>query len=69
MALAKAGRAVYFYELDYTSQCSKALPWLGMAHGGDIAFAFGRPFGENGCAHDIPFAKKLIDIWSSFAKG
>uniref|UniRef100_L7M115 acetylcholinesterase n=1 Tax=Rhipicephalus pulchellus TaxID=72859 RepID=L7M115_RHIPC len=67
--LAKTGHSVYFYELDYTSHCSKALPWLSMTHGDDIAFVFGRPFDENGCAHDIPFAKKLIEIWSNFAKG
>ncbi|XP_037518780.1 acetylcholinesterase-1 isoform X2 [Rhipicephalus sanguineus] len=69
MESTKAGHAVYFYELDYISECSKALPCLGMTHGDDIAFVFGRPFDKNGCARDIPFAKKLIEMWSNFAKG
>ncbi|XP_075553532.1 cholinesterase 1-like [Dermacentor variabilis] len=67
---AKAGRAVYFYELNYVSQCSQENGWLGMTHGDDTAFVFGRPFDKpGGCPDDIPFTREVIKIWSSFARG
>ncbi|KAL1423973.1 hypothetical protein MTO96_020655 [Rhipicephalus appendiculatus] len=69
-ATANAGKSVYFYELNYVSHCSQAQPWLGMSHGDDMPFVFGRPFDKRGgCTEDIPFSRKIIQIWSNFAKG
>ncbi|KAH7970590.1 hypothetical protein HPB49_011481 [Dermacentor silvarum] len=66
---AKANNAVYLYKMNHVSRCTKVQPWLGMTHGDDTPFVFGRPLDENGCGGDIPFAKKVIEIWSNFAYG
>ncbi|KAL1481332.1 hypothetical protein MTO96_034550 [Rhipicephalus appendiculatus] len=69
-AKANAGWGVYFYELNYVSGCSKTQPWLGTSHGDEMPFVFGRPFDKRGgCSDDIPFSRKIIEIWSSFARG
>ncbi|KAL1468398.1 hypothetical protein MTO96_041506 [Rhipicephalus appendiculatus] len=68
-ATAEAGKTVFFYELNYVSQCSQAEPWLGMTHGDDTYFVFGRPLDKHkGCSDDAPFTRKVIEIWSDFAR-
>ncbi|XP_049511264.1 acetylcholinesterase-like [Dermacentor silvarum] len=66
----KAGKGVYFYEIDHVSRCSNIQPWFGMTHGDDVPLVFGRPLdAKNGCHGDIPFSKTIIKIWTDFVKG
>ncbi|XP_037526178.1 uncharacterized protein LOC119403307 [Rhipicephalus sanguineus] len=70
MATENTGKGVYVYELDYISRCNKRPPWFGMTHGDETPLEFGRPFDrENGCKADIPFSRKIINVWTNFAKG
>ncbi|XP_037582033.2 acetylcholinesterase-1-like [Dermacentor silvarum] len=69
-ATANTGKGVYVYEMDYVSRCNKRRPWFGMTHADETPLEFGRPFDPDyGCLPDIPFSKKLIDVWTNFAKG
>ncbi|XP_075532178.1 acetylcholinesterase-1-like [Dermacentor variabilis] len=61
---------VYVYEMDYVSRCNKRRPWFGMTHGDEIPLEFGRPFdADYGCLADIPFSRKVVNVWTNFAKG
>ncbi|XP_037526347.1 acetylcholinesterase-1-like [Rhipicephalus sanguineus] len=69
-ATANSGKSIHFYELDYVSRCRQTQPWTGMAHGDDMPFVFGRPFDQRGgCPEDMFFSRKIIEIWSNFARG
>ncbi|XP_077494594.1 cholinesterase-like [Amblyomma americanum] len=69
-AMAESGKKVHFYEMNYVSPCTKRQAWFGMTHGDDIPLVFGRAFDkEGGCAADSSYSRKIMDIWSSFAKG
>ncbi|KAH7940088.1 hypothetical protein HPB52_021115 [Rhipicephalus sanguineus] len=69
-AAGNTGKGVYVYELDYVSRCNKRPSWIGMTHADETPLEFGRPYDrESGCKADIPFSRKLINVWTNFAKG
>ncbi|KAG0440778.1 hypothetical protein HPB47_016180 [Ixodes persulcatus] len=43
-------------------------PWYGMTHFDDVQYVFGRPLLENRSSDDQTYSKKLIELWTSFAK-
>ncbi|XP_070382663.1 acetylcholinesterase-1-like [Dermacentor albipictus] len=69
-ATGSTDNGVYVYEMDYVLRCNKRRPWFGMTHGDEIPLEFGRPFdADYGCLADIPFSRKVVNVWTNFAKG
>ena len=66
----------YFYCFDhFVSTHLLKWPWAGVLHGADLQYVFGRPFlkynqsaSEAEQSEEIIFSKKIITMWSSFAK-
>ncbi|CAN8013828.1 unnamed protein product [Ixodes persulcatus] len=59
---------VFHYVLNYTSDRAIENPWYGMTHFDDVQYVFGRPLLENRSSDDQTYSKKLIELWTSFAK-
>ncbi|KAM7315076.1 acetylcholinesterase-like [Ixodes scapularis] len=43
-------------------------PWYGMTHVDDVLYVFGRPVVEKASFEDQTYSKKLMGLWTSFAK-
>ncbi|KAM7315342.1 hypothetical protein ISCGN_005124 [Ixodes scapularis] len=43
-------------------------PWYGMTHVDDVLYVFGRPVVEKASSEDQTYSKKLMGLWTSFAK-
>ncbi|EEC09083.1 acetylcholinesterase, putative [Ixodes scapularis] len=59
---------VFHYVLNHTSDRAMESPWYGMTHFDDVEYVFGRPLLENRSSDDQTYSKKLIELWTSFAK-
>ncbi|XP_065295368.2 acetylcholinesterase-1-like [Dermacentor albipictus] len=69
-AEAQSGKGVRYYEMNYVSACPNKLPWFGMTHGDDLPQVFGRAFDkQGGCADDISYSRRIMQMWSDFAHG
>uniref|UniRef100_A0A0K8RN14 Putative acetylcholinesterase/butyrylcholinesterase n=1 Tax=Ixodes ricinus TaxID=34613 RepID=A0A0K8RN14_IXORI len=60
--------SVFYYILNYTSSSSPKKPWYGMTHVDDVLYIFGRPVVEKASSDDQTYSKKLMELWTSFAK-
>ncbi|GBO00285.1 Acetylcholinesterase-1 [Araneus ventricosus] len=61
---------VYFYFFVHRPSNSIWAPWMGVAHFEEIQFVFGRPIRKPELYEDneIELSKKMIEIWTHFAK-
>ncbi|CAN7942583.1 unnamed protein product [Ixodes hexagonus] len=62
------GNRVFYYVLNYTSDSAEKTPWYGMTHFHDVQYIFGRPVLENKSSDDQAYSRKLMELWTSFAK-
>lgn len=60
--------SIFYYILNHTSSSSPQRPWHGMTHVDDVLYVFGRPVVENASSEDQNYSKKLMGLWTSFAK-
>ncbi|KAM7315081.1 cholinesterase 1-like [Ixodes scapularis] len=60
--------SVFYYILNHTSSSSPQKPWYGMSHVEDVLYVFGRPIVEKASSDDQNYSKKLMGLWTSFAK-
>uniref|UniRef100_A0A4D5RN04 Carboxylic ester hydrolase n=1 Tax=Ixodes scapularis TaxID=6945 RepID=A0A4D5RN04_IXOSC len=60
--------SVFYYILNYTSSSSPKKPWYGMTHVDDVLYIFGRPVVEKASSDDQTYSRKLMELWTSFAK-
>ncbi|CAN7944571.1 unnamed protein product, partial [Ixodes hexagonus] len=60
--------AVFYYVLNHTSPSLAKKPWYGMTHVEDVLYVFGRPIVEKAPSVDQNYSKKLMRLWTSFAK-
>ncbi|KAM7315080.1 cholinesterase 1-like [Ixodes scapularis] len=60
--------SVFYYILNHTSSSSPQKPWYGMSHVEDVLYVFGRPVVEKASSDDQNYSKKLMGLWTSFAK-
>ena len=66
----------YFYCFDHFDVSTLPFPpWAGVVHGGDLPYVFGGPLvkydksaNESEQSPEITFSKKIISMWSKFAK-
>lgn len=68
--LAGRGKTVYQYEFGYRSSASPWGEWMGVTHGDEYIFTFGHPlrYPDRYSQDDITMSRRMIDIWSTFAK-
>lgn len=68
-AVSNGTTAVYFYRMNQNYTCDNRQPWFGMTHTDDLLYVFGTPLEGSWCTlSDVKFSKKIISIWSTFAK-
>ncbi|KAL3223749.1 hypothetical protein MRX96_027209 [Rhipicephalus microplus] len=67
--LEETGKGAYFCVIDHVSMCSNIRPWFGTTHCDDMPLVFGRLLDAHGYRGDVSFGKKLMKIWTDFAKG
>ncbi|CAN7980172.1 unnamed protein product, partial [Ixodes pacificus] len=60
--------SVFYYILNYTSSSSPQKPWYGITHVEDVLYVFGRPVVKKASSDDQNYSKKLMGLWTSFAK-
>ncbi|XP_040061110.1 acetylcholinesterase-like [Ixodes scapularis] len=60
--------SVFYYILNHTSSSSSQKPWNGMSHLDDVLYVFGRPVVQKASSDDQNYSKKLMGLWTSFAK-
>ncbi|CAL1262222.1 unnamed protein product [Larinioides sclopetarius] len=67
---AKTGGNVYKYVWNHRPTKSVWFPWMGVVHGTEVEFVFGTPLLHpfHYTSDEVDLSKKIIDIWSSFAK-
>lgn len=68
--LASRGKSVYQYEFGYRSSISPWGKWMGVTHGDEYIFTFGHPlrYPDRYSQDDIVMSRRMIEIWSTFAK-
>ncbi|XP_023235246.1 acetylcholinesterase-like [Centruroides sculpturatus] len=68
--LSRYNRKVFHYTFNHTRFQSEAKEWVGVIHFEDVYFVFGMPFvrRENFTAEEVRFSRRIIELWTSFAK-
>ncbi|XP_023241636.1 cholinesterase-like [Centruroides sculpturatus] len=68
--LSRFNRKVFHYTFNHTRIKSGTKKWVGVTHFEDVYFVFGMPFvrKDDFTSEELQFSKKIIELWTSFAK-
>lgn len=59
---------VFFYMFDHHTAASPHADWIGVAHGDELQFVFGRPMHGYFTEYEKELSRDVMDMWVTFAK-
>ncbi|KAG1667819.1 Acetylcholinesterase [Nymphon striatum] len=68
--MAESGQNVYYYHFMHRTKSNPWGPWMGVLHGDEIEYVFGRPLvKKDGYAEEeVKLSQDMMDSWSNFVR-